>query len=210
MTPRNARQFKEIRREKKALIMDVALEHFASRGFHTTTISHIARHAGISKGLLYNYFTSKEELLGEIINRSLADIYLSFDPDHDGYLSEEEFEHFVRRIFSTLNDNRQFWRLLFSILLQKGVFENLLLSAPGNQGKGEVRLKEFIDNMMALLLNYFGRKQYPGGKSRDPGTELLLFVNTIKGFAITLILSDDNNAVDAYEKTIEAIIRSYR
>ena len=43
--------------------MDVALQHFANKGFHATTIYHIAEHAGISKGLMYNYFNSKEELL---------------------------------------------------------------------------------------------------------------------------------------------------
>ena len=70
MSPRTPKQFMEIREEKKTLIMDVALEHFANEGYFTTTINHIARHAGISKGLMYNYFESKEELLTEIINRS--------------------------------------------------------------------------------------------------------------------------------------------
>ena len=71
MSPRTPKQFEEIREEKKTLIMDVALEHFANEGYHNTTINHIAKHAGISKGLMYNYFESKEELLAEIINRSM-------------------------------------------------------------------------------------------------------------------------------------------
>ena len=60
MSPRTPQQFEEIREEKMTLIMDIALEHFANEGYHTTTINHIARHAGISKGLMYNYFESKE------------------------------------------------------------------------------------------------------------------------------------------------------
>jgi len=94
MTPRSSAQFGEMREEKKTLIMNAALEHFSNIGFHATTISHIARHAGISKGLMYNYFKSKEDLLAAIINRSLTEIYGSFDPDHDSQLTPAEFENY--------------------------------------------------------------------------------------------------------------------
>ena len=67
MSPRSAKQFKEIRKEKKDHIMEVALELFAENGFHATSISQIAKKAGISKGLTYNYFESKKELLDELI-----------------------------------------------------------------------------------------------------------------------------------------------
>ena len=55
MAPRTEQQFEEIRESKKKLILETALELFASEGFHTTPISRIASEAGISKGLLYNY-----------------------------------------------------------------------------------------------------------------------------------------------------------
>jgi leucyl aminopeptidase len=90
MSPRTPKQFKEIREEKRNLIMDTALEHFASEGYYATTINHIAKHAGISKGLMYNYFESKEALLKAIIQRSVMEVYSYFDIDRDGYLSEEE------------------------------------------------------------------------------------------------------------------------
>ena len=54
--------------------MDVALEHFANEGYHATTINHIAKHAGISKGLMYNYFESKEALLKAIIHKSVTEV----------------------------------------------------------------------------------------------------------------------------------------
>ena len=44
MSPRTPLQFEEIREEKRNLIMDTALEHFAREGFHATTINHIAKH----------------------------------------------------------------------------------------------------------------------------------------------------------------------
>ncbi|MEZ4988112.1 MAG: helix-turn-helix domain-containing protein [Saprospiraceae bacterium] len=46
---------------------------FAVFGYRGTTVSQIAAKAGISKGLLYNYFSGKEELLHEIIRSSIAE-----------------------------------------------------------------------------------------------------------------------------------------
>jgi len=60
----------KIREDKKALIMQVALELFASNGIQIP-ISKIADRAGVSKGLMYNYFESKEALLKLIIGEGL-------------------------------------------------------------------------------------------------------------------------------------------
>ncbi len=60
-------RFEEIRYERKKQIMNSALHLFATKGFHQTSISSIAKHAQISKGLMYNYFESKDALLCEII-----------------------------------------------------------------------------------------------------------------------------------------------
>src|SRR5660397_145107 len=86
MSPRSAKQFKEIRKEKKDLIMEVALELFAENGFHATSISQIAKKAGISKGLPYNYFESKKELLDELITHGFNSIFENFDLNQDGVL----------------------------------------------------------------------------------------------------------------------------
>ncbi|MGE5349202.1 MAG: TetR/AcrR family transcriptional regulator, partial [Actinomycetota bacterium] len=125
MSPRTPDQFEGMREEKKNLIMDTALEQFSNQGFQSTTITQIARHAGISKGLMYNYFKSKEDLLAAIINRSLADIYTSFNPDHDSLLTTEEFELFIRKVFNLFREKRQFWKLIYRVMLQQGVYENL-------------------------------------------------------------------------------------
>ncbi|DAB28155.1 MAG: TetR family transcriptional regulator [Sulfurimonas sp. RIFOXYD12_FULL_33_39] len=52
---------------KKELIMQAALELFASKGFYTTTIPDIAASLKMSVGNMYNYFKSKDILAKEII-----------------------------------------------------------------------------------------------------------------------------------------------
>lgn len=54
----------------KDKIIDSALTLFSDQGFHQTSVDQIARHAGVSKGLTYNYFDSKEALLSAIIERA--------------------------------------------------------------------------------------------------------------------------------------------
>ncbi len=56
-------------------IMDAARELFALKGFHNTTLDEVARHAEFGKGTIYNYFSSKEELLYGIIDRLTNDLF---------------------------------------------------------------------------------------------------------------------------------------
>jgi AcrR family transcriptional regulator len=51
------------RGEKRPLILRAATEVFAEQGFAAVTVAEIADRAGIGKGTVYEYFTSKDELL---------------------------------------------------------------------------------------------------------------------------------------------------
>ncbi len=51
------------RGEKRPLILQAATEVFAEQGFAAVTVAEIAEHAGIGKGTVYEYFSSKDELL---------------------------------------------------------------------------------------------------------------------------------------------------
>jgi AcrR family transcriptional regulator len=63
MAPLNEDQLNQIRNERKNQIITSALKVFAENGIKLTKISMIAAEAGISHGLLYHYFKSKEEVL---------------------------------------------------------------------------------------------------------------------------------------------------
>ena len=52
------------RRGRQApLILDAAVRVFARQGFHTCRVSDIADEAGVAYGLVYHYFSSKDEIL---------------------------------------------------------------------------------------------------------------------------------------------------
>jgi AcrR family transcriptional regulator len=49
--------------DKRRLILDAAVRVFARQGFHTCRVSDIADAAGVAYGLVYHYFSSKEQIL---------------------------------------------------------------------------------------------------------------------------------------------------
>ena len=64
------------RGEKRPLILQAATEVFAEQGFAAVRVADIANRAGIGKGTVYEYFSSKEELLFAVfewMNHGIAD-----------------------------------------------------------------------------------------------------------------------------------------
>jgi TetR/AcrR family fatty acid metabolism transcriptional regulator len=49
--------------DKRRLILEAAVRVFARQGFHICRVSDIADEAGVAYGLVYHYFSSKEEIL---------------------------------------------------------------------------------------------------------------------------------------------------
>lgn len=60
------------RADREQQILDVAGTVFAEQGFAATSVADIAREAGISKPLIYNYFGSKEGLFERCLQEASA------------------------------------------------------------------------------------------------------------------------------------------
>ncbi len=213
MSPRTPQQYQEIREEKKALIMDVALLHFAREGYFRTTIEQIAGKAGISKGLMYNYFDSKESLLSAIITRSVSEIGSYFDINKDGFLTEDEFDFFVRRIALIFREKRSFWQLIFQLLMQEEVREQFLKPFLGSVSLIRVGTEHkeglLVSGIMKTISDYFLRKKERIGPAYDPFFDLNMFIISLKGFALTYVYSDKGDEL-YYEETINRIIELYK
>ncbi|HOY37691.1 MAG: TetR/AcrR family transcriptional regulator [Bacteroidales bacterium] len=190
MCPKSKIQFEEIRRERRGLIMDTALRLFAEKGYHQTSISQIAREAGMSKGLMYNYFDSKEALLGEIFQEGFNQAYENFDQNQDGILQKEEFVDFVYRIKSLIDGNHNFWQLLVNLILQPGTLTSL----------GDFKLKG-ADDIDTLLREYFIALGY-----EDPEFEKTYCISVLQGAFIQYIFDHEKYPID---KVIERIVKLY-
>ncbi len=184
MSPRTAKQFEIIRWEKRQQILDVSVRLFADKGFHASSISMIAKEAGISKGLMYNYFDSKEALLQEIMDEITADVMNLMNPDHDDEITSQEMEDFFSLIIDLMKKNNEHWKLYFQISLQKDVFEILR--------KDEY--SEKIQKSQELIYKYFAERFV------KPELEILVFSSLFKGFSTQYVYSPDLYSDEMIEK----------
>ena len=64
---------------------------FARRGFHAARVGDIAEEAGVAHGLLYHYFSSKEEVLETIFRETWADLLAAVrDVEESGEPAQEQ------------------------------------------------------------------------------------------------------------------------
>lgn len=64
--------------ERRAQILDAAMRCFGARGYHLATMDDLARAAGLSKGSVYWYFRSKEDLLLALFDTFSQEVLASF------------------------------------------------------------------------------------------------------------------------------------
>jgi len=188
--PRTVEQYEEIRKRRRDQIMSTALMLFAKEGYHKVPISKIAEKAKISKGLMYNYFSSKEDLIKSILNEGLDEMFSVFDPDRDGFLTDEEFEFFIRQIFDIIKKNRAFYKLYFTLFTQPRVYDLIF-----------DRFNEVYESLIKTLIQYYERKG-----AEDPHSEALLFSATIDGIALNFIW---NPKLFPLEDIIETVIKKF-
>ena len=186
MCPRTSEQFEAIRQEKTKLILDTALELFAEKGYHQTSISDITRKAGISKGLLYNYFQSKDEVLRSIIRTGYDAAYSHLDLNSDHSLAREEFVNFLRITFRSVRENPHFWKLYSALVLQPGV-QDMVMAEYGEKSHD-------ISKLMTNFLIASG--------SNAPESDFMVMASLIKGAHLILITTPDFFPNVPFEDTI--------
>jgi AcrR family transcriptional regulator len=186
MSPRTEKQYEDIREERKAQIKNVALEIIFEEGFQNTSISKIAKRAGISKGLLYNYYESKEDMIREIILDGMEDLMRNFDPNKDGILTDEEAKYFIDEMFNILKSNIKYWRLYFSVMLQPKVMSLI-----------QDRFMKAMEPVMNILISYFKSKGYD-----NPIVEVRMIVAMLDGFAFHFILDPKHFPLEEIKKRL--------
>ncbi len=69
---------KENTNDKYHRILDAAIKVFADQGFHQSTISQIARRAGVADGTIYLYFKNKDDILLQFFSYKTKQVFTRF------------------------------------------------------------------------------------------------------------------------------------
>lgn len=166
--PRTREQNEEIRRNTRRLILDNSLKLFANKGFHGTSISDIAKAAGISKGLAYNYFKSKENILEAIFEEALNTGNVLQDKLNELDDPYKKIEMIITSMFDFIRYDGEYWRLYFAMSLQPEIFA---ASQPIN-----IKFAQFYLEIIAQLFKEIGIK--------EPMSEARLFFAGLDGLGL--------------------------
>ncbi|MDR0368629.1 MAG: TetR/AcrR family transcriptional regulator [Bacteroidales bacterium] len=193
--PRTKEQYEQIRKQKRQLIKDTALNLFAERGYEATSINEIACAADISKGLMYNYFASKEELLHTIWDDLIEEFKRIIDPNNDGEVSDEEAEDFIDKSFEMLKNRREYLKLYYQLSFQPEVTNFLYTKYNKSTGQEYQRLIfEYFIGKLPFLQNEFG---------------FFTVLSFFKGLFMVATYTEnifDNDFLDKYKTYIKQII----
>ena len=184
--PRTAEQFKEIRTDRKKAILDAALHVFSEQGYHNTSIIEVSKEARISKGLIYNYFDSKEELLDILLGSFLDDEMLAVKKVLKKPLTGFTMIEFIKLNTQILKAKLKQWKLYFSLVTQPEVIKIL-----------QDRFSEENIFITQKIMEFFKQK---GDKNSE--MTFTLFSTTIVGLKMSYIMDSENYPIEKIEELI--------
>ncbi len=117
MCPRKREDNEKIREQASKRLLEGALKVFARHGYHASSMSEIAKEAGVSKGLAYHYFASKEELLVNIAEQRLQQ-FLPFLKGLNSFAdADERLGYLVNFFFDELVEKTEVIRFYNALYL---------------------------------------------------------------------------------------------
>jgi AcrR family transcriptional regulator len=100
--------------EKAQRIVEAMRNSVATRGVAGSTFDHVAREAGVSRGLLHYYFSTKERLLAEVVRRDTELRMAALDRQLSAARNADDVIALLRRtLATTLRDDTAFLTLTF-------------------------------------------------------------------------------------------------
>ena len=107
---------RELSGEKAQRIVDAMRASVALRGVAGSTFDHVARDAGVSRGLLHYYFGSKERLLAEVVRRDTELRMAALDDELAQASSAADFIGMLQRTLEDMvRDDTEFLSLMFEL-----------------------------------------------------------------------------------------------
>jgi TetR/AcrR family transcriptional regulator, cholesterol catabolism regulator len=90
---------------RRAQLLAIGAQLFATKGFTQTTVRDIADAAGILSGSLYHHFSSKEEMLTEVLHEFMDGLYARFqEVVADDASPREALDGLIRESFKTMHE----------------------------------------------------------------------------------------------------------
>jgi len=197
MAPRKPEKFAEMREKSRNHIIAKATEVFAEHGYYKTSVAMIAESAGISKGLIYNYFKSKDELLEHVFMEGFSYFDKILTIDKIEISAHKKLEILLNNYTESLKDNLPFWKLYQSVISQPYVSQKL------------AKFKEYYESVFGpLLMGIFIELYGTELSEMEVQIEVMIFAAFLDGIAFDYVIMGEAYPLDAIrQKLLEKYYR---
>jgi TetR/AcrR family transcriptional regulator of autoinduction and epiphytic fitness len=183
LTHINGSQSDGIHDERREQIKRAALKVFAYRGISGTKMSMIAAEAGISQGLSYRYFNSKEEIFTLLIQEALEEAQAAIR--NLSHLPGTPIQQ-IRAFSENMLDESH--KHIFLLLRQAQTSEEVPVKVL--QMLEQYSAKVTIDQLVPIFIKGQQAGEFCEG---DPNKLLLLYLSVITGLMLQDVQSYENN-----------------
>ncbi|WP_248924513.1 TetR/AcrR family transcriptional regulator [Paenibacillus hamazuiensis] len=191
--PRTPEENERIRQAAKEKIQAAAMTLFIQKGYHATSIDDVAKQAQISKGLLYNYYKGKEELLAAIVRVRIEEVAEVMDSAAAQKTPADRIRRIVEGAIENVYRRPDVYR--FFLNLQTQPQDDRVLAAYSEQLNEESR-KQF--EVQCRIFEQLGAK--------EPRMRSLYFSSALQGAMLMMTMYHEGFPV---EKIKEHLIHEY-
>ncbi|MDR0267178.1 TetR/AcrR family transcriptional regulator [Paenibacillus sp.] len=176
MSPRVEEQNQHIRDKRKQQLLAAGAKVFGERGYAGTKISDIVGEAKLSHGLIYHYFSSKEDIFIELAKTAFMTSYEAIQQAVQSSGSPfERLQAMTEGIFATPRESGHFFLIALQTNTSKTVPEEALAIS-----------KEYSGKTFDLLQELFQEGQELGEFVReDPMGQALMYTSLLNGVVFT-------------------------
>jgi TetR/AcrR family transcriptional regulator, fatty acid metabolism regulator protein len=161
------------RKQQREKILDAAFEVFGSKGYYEAKMIDIAKLAGVSKGTLYLYFSSKESLYIAVNNRSFDEFL------YHAKRRTDECQTFHEKLYSIAKHH-----LLFFYETKK--YPDSFWQAPHQMPEMMGRLHQFFEDYHGLVAKLIEEQ-----KIKNAFLHSKAFCSMLNGYKMDIVSDDD-------------------
>ncbi len=182
--------------KKRERILDAAIVEIAQRGYYKTTISTIARRAGVADGTIYLYFRNKAEILVSIFDRAMA----RFIDEGRVHLTkvhgaESQLRRIVELHLSLVSENRD-----LAVIFQVELRHSLHFMAQFSRS----RIRDYLETIAAII--HSGQSEGVFRANLDPLLAAKAVFGILDEMATDWVLSHRNTRLAAKSDAVAELV----
>ena len=184
---------------KQEIIVDAALEVFRDRGYANTRMADIARRAGVSYGLVYHYFESKEVLFDVIVEGWWNRLYQMLkDEKQSDSGFQEKLENVIKFFLDMYSEKPDLVSIFITEVSRSSVYHT---------ARGLAKFRTFFN----LTEEIMAVAQKSGFLRSDIGPHYLtyIFLGAIEAFISVMVLGKEEVNRERKERTINGVIQVF-